>query len=289
VSRLSERTSAASSRFDYFFGRIGLTGDGAVLVVFCLAAVALGSVPRFLGYASGATSFKKLFEFNAGEFLTLFAVFSLAKSPRDAISLSGRDLVVLVACSLFFLPPEPQNIPFLGVTIAGLYFNWRQPNRALRSIGQVWVALSVCEAWSGVFFKLVATPVLSIEAFLVVKVGQLLGFGLSLDGVLIRSPNDWDLYLLEACSSFHNLCLAFLVWFSLLKISNARTDIDKFLALLLSAVTIVVLNTIRVLLMTRSEDMYLFWHQGNGQIVYSTLALAAAALPTLALIRRETA
>jgi exosortase/archaeosortase family protein len=263
--------------------------EGAVLVAFTLAAIALGSVPRFLGYASGATSFERLFEFNGGEFLAILAILSLVKSARPAIELSRRDLGVLVACSLFFLPPEPQNIPFLGVTIAGLYFSWRQPNPVLRSIGQLWLTLSACEAWSGVFFKIVATPVLTGEAFLVVEVGRLFGLGLSLDGVVIRSPSDWNLYLLEACSSFHNLSLSFLIWFSLLKIANARIDSAKVMALVVGAVAIVVLNTVRVLLMTRSEATYAFWHEGNGQIIYSTLAFTAAALPTLALMRRESA
>jgi hypothetical protein len=262
-------------------------GYADVFIAFTVALVALGSVPRFMRFDSASITFGGPLEINAGELLAFIAVWSVSKSRDTEIKLSNFDLFVLAGCSLFFLPPEPQNLPFLGATVAGAYLLWRHTSPQVRSVAQLWLALAACEAWGRVLFRVVAVPVLRLEAILVVKLGHVFGLGLSLDGVIIRAPTGWTLYLLDACSSFHNISLAFLVWLSLLKLSRATVDLLKIIGLLIGVIAIIFLNAIRVILMTASEDSYLFWHQGQGTVIYSCLALLAIAVPTLTLLRKD--
>ena len=116
---------------------------------------------------------------------------------------------------MFFLFPK-QSLPFVGATIAGVYFWRRRPyNAQLASAGQLWLAISVYRLWGRLFFQVVCAPIIEAEVFVIAKAGQLLGFGLSLDGICIISPNGWFVYVMEGCSSFHNASLAVLVWSSL--------------------------------------------------------------------------
>jgi exosortase/archaeosortase family protein len=224
---------------------------------------------------------------NAGIVLALAAIGSVVLSERTSIRLSIVDYVVLSLVSLLFLPPSPHNLPFLGATIAGLYF-WlfRSDCSALVSTGQFWLAISAYEAWGRVFFRLVSVPVLWLETTVIANVGQAIGLGLSVDGELIRSPNGWSVYILEACSSFHNVSLAVLVWLSLLTLAGASIGRSKIVALAVGAILIVALNVSRILLMTLSETQYEYWHHGNGAGVFTCLTLAAIALPTLRSTRR---
>jgi hypothetical protein len=131
-----------------------------------------------------------LFEINAGELLALLAVFSIVKPDKGAIVLSKVDLALLSACALLFVPPAPQRLPFVGAAIIGLYFWLRRPrNISLASVGQVWLALSIFEVWGPVIFRIVSGPIIQLESALVARAGKMLGFGLTLDGILFRAPS----------------------------------------------------------------------------------------------------
>ncbi len=258
--------------------------DGDVLLVYTLALFAVGGM-RFLGAA--ANEVHKVFEVNAGELLAFVAIYSLIKSKNDTIVLSRADFAILSACALFFLPPET-HFPFFGATIAGLYF-WRRRarNPQFASVGQLWLALSIYEMWGPLFFRVVSAPIIRAEVALIVKAGGLLGFGLDNDGVLLRSPSGWLVIVIEGCSSFHNVSLAFLVWLSLLKLDGATASRANLSALGVGVLMIVCLNALRILLMTPSEAYYTFWHSGNGAILFSCLTLAAIAVPTMISLRRR--
>jgi exosortase/archaeosortase family protein len=265
--------------------------DADVVLAYALALLLAAVCGRLLSdgqsRAFDASAIAQLLAFNAGDALALAAMASLALSGRATLRLRGLDYAVLGVASLFFLPAAPQNLPFLGATLAGLYF-WlfRSDCRELVSLGQLWLAVSGYETWGRVFFRLVSVPVLRFETAMITKAGQALGLGLSAEGELLRSPNGWSVYILEACSSFHNVSLAVLVWLSLLKLAGESVGRAKLAALAVGVGLIVALNVSRILLMTLSETQYEFWHHGDGASVFSCLTLAAIALPTLRSMRR---
>jgi exosortase/archaeosortase family protein len=266
--------------------------DADVLLFYTFALLAVGGVQLFLdGYLHAAqrTAFDAviLHEVNAGELLAFVALFSVLKSKAAAVRLSRVDLVIISACAMFFLFPK-QSLPFVGATIAGVYFWRRRPyNTQLASVGQLWLAISVYRLWGRLLFQVVCAPIIEAEIFVIAKAGQLLGFGLSLDGIRIISPNGWFVYIMEGCSSFHNASLAVLVWLSLVKLAGARVSGSKLMALGVGILAIICLNALRILLMTPSEEAYHFWHEGSGATLFSCLTLGAIAIPTIVSLRHR--
>ncbi len=266
--------------------------DADVLLFYTFALLAVGGIQRFLdaylhGAHRSAFDVAVTHEVNAGELLAFVAIYSVLKSKIDTIRLSIVDFIIIAACAMFFLPPKP-SLPFLGATIAGLYFWRRRPyNAQLASAGQLWLAISVYRFWGRQFFQIVSAPLIQAEAFIIAKAGQLFGFGLSLDGIRLHSPNGWFVYILEGCSSFHNASLAVLIWLSLIKLAGTKVSGSKLMALGVGILAIVCLNALRILLMTPSEEAYLFWHEGSGATLFSCFTLGAIAVPTILSLRLQ--
>jgi hypothetical protein len=255
--------------------------DADVVLLFAFAFLAVGGFQRFAeAYAHGGfQAFASMF--NTSEFLALLAIYSVCKSELHSIVLSKFDFGIIAACALFLLLPIPR-LPLIGATAAGLYFWCRSPRGAhLASVGQLLLAISCYELWGPVFFKIVSAPVIQAEVSVISNLGQRLGYNLDLDGIILDSPNGWSIFMMEECSSFHNISLAVLVWLSLIKLGGAKATCLTVMALCAGITGIICLNALRVLLMTPSEEAYLFWHNGNGAIIFSCVTLAVIAFPTI--------
>ena len=266
--------------------------DADVLLFYTFSLLAVGYIQRFLdvylhGAQRSAYEVAVTYEINAGELLAFVAIYSILKSKIDTVRLSRVDFVVILACAMFFLPPSP-GLPFVGATVAGLYFWRRGPSNAkLASAGQLWVAISFYRFWGRHFFQIVSAPIIQAEAFVIGKAGQLFGFGLSLDGIRLHGPNGWFVYILEGCSSFHNASLAVLVWLSLIKLAGTKVSGSTLMALGVGILAIICLNVLRIVLMTPSEEAYHFWHEGSGATLFSCFTFGAIAVPTILSLRLQ--
>jgi hypothetical protein len=286
-----QKIVSSKSLFQGRFAALALKlTDADVLLFYTFSLLAVGYIQRFLdAYLHGAqrSAFEVAvtYEVNAGELLAFVAIYSILKSKIDTVRLSRVDFAVISACAMFFLPPNP-SLPFVGATIAGLYFWRRHPcNAQLGSAGQLWLAISFYRFWGRHFFQIVSAPIIQAEAFVIAKAGQLFGFGLSLDGIRLYSPNGSFVFILEGCSSFHNASLAVLIWLSLIKLAGAKVSGSELMALGVGILAIVCLNVLRILLMTPSGEAYLFWHEGSGATIFSCLTLGAIAGPTIISLR----
>ena len=256
--------------------------DTDVLLFYTFALFAIGSVQRFLD----GDTIASLFEFNAGELLAFFAIYSVLKSKIDTVVLSRADFAIISACALFFLLPVSQHFAFMGATIAGLYFWLRRPRNAqLVHVAQLWLAISLYESLGRLFFKFVSAPIILGEVYIIAKIGPLLGFAVSTDGIRLTSPNGWYIYILESCSSFHNVSLAVLVWLSLVKLARAEVRVAQLFALGAAILAIICLNVLRILLMTPSQESFYFWHGESGTNIFSCLTFLAVAVPTVISLR----
>ena len=259
--------------------------DADVVLLFAFAFLAVGGIQRFAdAYAQGAfPAFASMF--STSELLALLAIYSVCKSENGSIVLSKLDFVVIAACALFLLLPS-QRLPFIGATAAGLYF-WRRSPRGgqLASVGQLLLAISCYELWGPLVFKILSAPVIQAEVSVVSNFGRWLGFNLSLDGIRLVSANGWSIFMMEGCSSFHNVSLAVLVWLTLIKLGEAKATGVTMIALCAGIIGIICLNGLRILLMTPSEEAYVFWHDGNGAVIFSCITLALIAFPTIASMR----
>ncbi|HXW71548.1 MAG TPA: hypothetical protein VEK34_08915 [Methylocella sp.] len=271
--------------------RLRLT-DANVLLIFTCALFALSLAQRYFSvilqpglwteYGASITH-----EVNAGELLAFLAIVSVLGTARETPRLSKTDLAILSACSLLFLSSK-ESLPFVGATLAGLYFWRRYPSsQDLSSVGQLWLAISIYRVWGRLIFKIVSAPIVAAEALIIAKAGQWMGYDLTLDGLRINAPSGWFVYILEGCSSFHNISLAGLLWLSLLKLGGARVDRSKIFALGIGVFFIICLNATRILLMTPSEEAYHYWHEGSGAAYFSCATLIAIAAPTLFSLRSK--
>jgi hypothetical protein len=259
--------------------------DADVVLLFAFAFLAFGGFQRFTdAYAQSVfQAFASMF--NTSELLALLAIYSVCKSELHSIVLSKFDFEVIAACALSLLLPN-LSLPFIGTTAAGLYFWCRSPKDVqLASVGQLLLAISCYELWGRLFFNIVSAPIIQAEVSVVSKFGQWLGYNLGLDGILLVSPNGWSIFMMEDCSSFHNISLTVLVWLSLIKLGGAKATGLTVMALCAGITGIICLNGLRILLMTPSEEAYQFWHNGNGAIIFSCVTLAVIAFPTTASMR----
>jgi len=259
--------------------------DAHVVLLFAFAFLAVGGFQRFMdAYGEGVLqAFASMF--NTAEFLALLAIYSVYKSEPHSIILSRLDFGVVAACALFLLLPN-QSLPFIGATAAGLYFLRRgSRNAQLASVAQLLLAISCYELWGRLLFKIVSAPIIQAEMSAISKFGQWLGYDFDLDGILLVSPNGWSIFMMEDCSSFHNISLAVHVWLSLIKLAEAKATGLTLAALCTGVAGIICVNGLRILLMTPSEQAYLFWHNGIGAIIFSCVTLAVIAFPTIASIQ----
>jgi hypothetical protein len=268
--------------------RVSLT-DADVLVGYSVGIFLAAVVGRWVGAVNPALdSAVRVFDVadvNAGEAMAACAMVSVGVASRHRLSLTARDYLVIAAATLLFLVPIPQNLPFVGATLAGAYF-WRFRRDApdLVSFGQLWIAVSAHAAWGKLFFRIMSVPILHLETLTIAEVGKAIGLGLTVAGAKLAAPSGWSVYILDPCSCFHNLSLAVLVWLSLLKLGREAVATRAWVALLTGSFLIIALNASRILLMTLSEAQYQYWHYGLGRSFFVCLTFAAIAVPTLVLI-----
>ena len=258
--------------------------DAHVVLLFAFAFLAVDGFQRFTdAYAQGVfQAFASMF--NTPEFLALLAIYSVCKSKLQSIILSKFDFGMIAACALSLLLPN-QSLPFIGATAAGIYFCRHSPRSVqLASVGQILLAISFYQLWGRLFFKIVSAPIIKAEVSVISKFGQSLGYNFGLDGIILVSPNGWSILMGDDCSSFHNISTAVLVWLSLIKLGGAKATGLTVMALCAGITGIICLNGLRILLMTSSEEAYLFWHNGNGAIIFSCVTFTVIAFPTIASI-----
>lgn len=255
------------------------------VLVFTIGTVVVAGLQRHLDPYQGT---QRLVELDLGEaFASAAALSLLFAEPRAPSGLSRLDLGVLVLCSLSWILPESHAV-YLGMTLAGLWLLVRRSRASvLRDIAQVWLALSLCQLWGKLAFKMFYLVIEPYEVSLMARVGRWIFPNLQSTGSVLSTQAEWSVIMLEGCSAFHNLSLAALLWLCVLKISSYRADRGAIIALLVSAVFVVAINVARVLAMVPSRDAYLYWHDGTGSVIVALASAAASILPIMIRIERS--
>lgn len=256
----------------------------ALLVFSC--GTALSAALQRLLLTSGLSS-QRLVELDIGEIFATCAVISLVLTdPRDRPALTRIDLGILVVCCLTWFLPEPHAV-YAGMSLAATWLVIRRTgDRLLREIGQVWLALSLCELWSKLVFKLFYHAIAPLEVGLIAWAGRFAYPGLQSSGVYLSTRPDWSLVMLEGCSAFHNLSLAALIWLCVLKIAGRRAGLPELKALAVSAGLVVTINIARILIMLPSPADYHFWHDETGSVVVALISVVASIIPIVIHIER---
>lgn len=229
-----------------------------------------------------------LIELDVGEAFASAAILSLLLAhPGAKPGLTRVDFVVLVVCALAWFLPEFHAV-YLGMTLAGAWLLFGSSRKgALRQIGQVWLALSFCQLWSKLAFKMFYLVIEPYEVGLVARIGRWVFPDLHTAGAYLSTGTDWSVVMLEGCSAFHNLSLAALLWLCVLKIGGRQMDGGAFAALAVSAVLVAAINVARVLAMVPSRTAYAFWHDGSGSAYVALASVVVSVLPIMIRVERR--
>ena len=273
-------------------GALALASRGSIylarwaLLAFTGGTVLSAMLQRHLLETEQGGRVQRFVDLNVGELFSTAAVVSLLFAMcRKRLALSRADIAVLVACAMTWLLPETGLLPepravYVGMTLAGAWLLARRSaDWQLRDVAQVWLALSFCELWSKLAFKLVYGVIGPFEVALMRGVGHLFVPGLRSDGLYLSARPDWSIVVLEGCSSFHNLSLAALIWLCVLKIAGQRATRGALGALVISGALVVSVNVARILLMLPSHDAYHLWHDKQGSYAVSLASVLAAVVP----------
>lgn len=256
-----------------------------VVLVFALGTALSAGLQRHLDPTQGT---QRLIELDIGEAFAFAAVLSLVLArPGARPGFTRMDLGVLVLGTLTWFLPEPHAV-YAGMTLAAVWLLARHArDRQLADLGQIWLALSLCELWSKLVFKLFYQAIEPFEVAAMAWVGRFAFPGLHVTGAYLSTRPDWSVVMLEGCSAFHNLSLAGLIWLCVLKIAGRRVGGGALGALAASAVLVVAINIARILVMLPSRDAYAYWHDEAGSVTVALASVAASLLPIVIYVERS--
>ena len=184
-------------------------------------------------------------------------------------------VIALVAC-LICVPLSSAS--WLGLTLLTIYFLCKQDlgettRRAL------WVALAVglSQQWSRWVSTIFLPTILDVDAFLVSGLS-----GFPRYGNLVVTDNGITLQILEACSSFSNVSLAFLGWINARSYFGTRGVWRAFKYLSLAIAAVVSVNTVRIAAIAFWPDMFDIIH---GEIGSAIASLASTILISIICIK----
>jgi hypothetical protein len=222
------------------------------------------------------------FEINV---LVLFACFAgiylLTRKGRNEIQ--TRDLAVAAAFLLLVFVPI-YAVSWVAVTGLSFYILLFANDGCERRRGAlILLALTFPMLWSKLVFQFFAGPLLSLDATMVTwllhteRMGNLVRFADN-SGYMVVTP---------ACTSFGNISFAFLCWMTITQWANHRWAPIDLLWSLLAVGSVVAMNVTRIAITGLSYWHYETIHNKWGEMVESTIFLAALIGFSVIAARRE--
>jgi hypothetical protein len=203
----------------------------------------------------------------------LAAIYCLAKArPIPATAFQITSLTAAVLLTLF-------NFHGIAVIIAAMCL--QRGNRGdlqMKAAGTIVAAIAVQAVVAPLVFAKISPFLLPLDA---AAAGFLLSTilpGASWSGTVINSINGHSVVVLAGCSSFHNLSLATLCWVTITMAHRPYwTRHDLWIGVWAGFIQIA-FNVARLLLISISEPMFHFWHDGVGRHYFAAAATFSATL-----------
>jgi len=153
---------------------------------------------------------------------------------------------------------------FLVLTSNGL--------REWSNAGWVFMAITVPEFWGRRIFNFFSDFILEIDAKFVSALTQTERMG-----NVVEMPGGGGALIIGApCSSMANVSLAVLCWVLFSRYRVHRWSYWNIFWCLLTAISIMLINVIRITIIGYYPQYYIFLHDGGGVVVFSWLSAAAA-------------
>jgi exosortase/archaeosortase family protein len=183
------------------------------------------------------------------------------------------DYAAIAIAYIFALAPV-SALAWVGLTGLSLYFLVTRPGNP--SIQRTfWLLLAICFSclWSRQVFRLFVDHILQFDTLLVATFS---GRPWS-DNLIKAADGVTTLQVLESCSSFSNMSLAFLGWISARSYYGTRGLRRSMLFIALSCTLVVLINTIRIGLIALRPDQYDLIHGAVGAGIASVISAVSIA------------
>ena len=202
------------------------------------------------------------------QLMAWYAVFRLLTSSGPGPVAQLRDIVIALGLSCFIFARSPHSIwvTALGISV----YCWRVSGSdpKLRAAGTVMAALSVQEFWGGIVFNLFALPLLHAETAVVGTLLQVVRPGTVWWDNVITGPTGHGIIVYDFCSSFHNLSVATLCWLTVRALQDHSWQARDFVTGGVVGTTMLLCNVTRLCLMAWNTDLYQYWHNGAGTVIF---------------------
>jgi hypothetical protein len=185
---------------------------------------------------------------------------------------------------LAFIAAPASEINWAGVTGLSFYILLLAKNDSTRRrAALILLALTVPMVWSPLLFAFFSKIILQFDATLV---GTVLGTNRT-GNIVAFADGSGNMIVLPACSSLHNVSLAFLGWATATQwVEHKASWLDVFWCLLACA-SVVAVNVVRITIMGMSQWHYQTFHYGWGATAANTLTLTFIVTFTVLGVRRE--
>jgi hypothetical protein len=196
-----------------------------------------------------------------------------------------RPLDLMLGLALLLLIALPITaLSWLAVTILCLYvLLFTDPSSSQRRGTLILLATTVPMLWSRLLFRYFANFILEIDASFI---GLLLGTGHM--GNLVRfADQSGNLLISPYCSSLANVSLSFVTWVTISQWLSHRWSIKDLGWCFLAAISVIVINVIRISLMGLSEMHYQLIHNYWGDMIANLLILGLMVGLCLLGVKRE--
>ncbi len=203
------------------------------------------------------------------QLMAWYAIFRLLASSGPGPKAQSRDMMIALGLCGFLFSRSSQSIWVTALGIAVYCWLASGGDRRLRAAGTVIAALSVQELWGRLVFKLFALPLLHAETAVVGTIMQAIRPGTVWRDNVVTSPSGHGIVVYDYCSSFHNLSVAALCWLTVRALRDHSWEARDFVTGGVVGMTMVLCNLARLCLMAWDADLYQYWHNGPGTIIFN--------------------
>lgn len=199
----------------------------------------------------------------------VYVVFFRLRRSDDAAPASRLDICVAMTVCLAtlcssFLPYRFATGLLVTVT-AGYVLLQQDGDRNLRAAGIVLLAVAVQLVWAPILFQLFTPELLRADAALVGKMLSWLWPDVVWRGTTFIAPDGHTIALVGACSSFNNVSSALLACVTVTMLTRSEWIRRDFVTIAIASIVMILVNTFRICLISRSDESHLFWHNGIGE------------------------
>lgn len=212
--------------------------------------------------------------------ILVLAWLSVFWSTRDLgrqLQADWVDIAFAIAVGVTSLLPD--NLMYVSVIAYAVYLIHRyKADAAARNAAMLLLALAANRWLAELVFLAIGSELNSLDAYLV---SLTYDSTLYREGPVLVQNSLHGIEIAAECSSFHNISLGILFWAVLVNLGQQSLKRADLLVLMSVVAGLLIVNVLRLHLMTRDFPSYIYWHNDHGKEIYSYIFGAAMIVPPL--------